>query len=61
MNSAIWRKSNYSGQGGNCLEMADVAAAGAIPIRDSKEPYGPALVFSTRAWAAFVSYLKGAG
>ncbi|MGK5549181.1 DUF397 domain-containing protein [Streptomyces sp. URMC 127] len=58
LRAARWRKSSYSGQGGNCLEIADAATAGAIPIRDSKEPYGPALVFSTSAWAAFVSHLK---
>ncbi|MCQ8772550.1 DUF397 domain-containing protein [Streptomyces telluris] len=62
LREAIWRKSSYSGQGGNCLEIADAATtAAAIPVRDSKNPHGPALVFATGAWAVFVSHVKGAG
>ncbi|MGW0759597.1 DUF397 domain-containing protein [Streptomyces sp. NPDC002814] len=30
---------------------------GAVPVRDSKNPEGPALVFPTRAWALFVNSL----
>ncbi|QKV95783.1 DUF397 domain-containing protein [Streptomyces sp. NA02950] len=28
---------------------------GAVPVRDSKQPDGPALVFSRNAWSAFIS------
>ncbi|MCF3100653.1 DUF397 domain-containing protein [Streptomyces roseoverticillatus] len=54
-----WRKSSYSGQGGNCLEVADTA--GFTPVRDSKRPDGPALVLRTGAWAAFISGVKSGG
>lgn len=55
---AIWRKSSYSGQnGGNCIEVAD-GFPGAVPVRDSKEPYGPALVFAADAWSAFVADVR---
>ncbi|MEV7202727.1 DUF397 domain-containing protein [Streptomyces griseoluteus] len=29
-----------------------------IPVRDSKAPHGPTLVFRRQAWAAFVENLK---
>ncbi|MET8416091.1 DUF397 domain-containing protein [Streptomyces sp. NPDC005134] len=55
---ATWRKSTYSGgDGGDCLEVAD-GHSDIIPVRDSKVPDGPALVFRTAAWSSFVSDLK---
>ncbi|WP_432039716.1 DUF397 domain-containing protein [Streptomyces cucumeris] len=53
-----WRKSSYSGGGnGDCLEVADGHPR--IPVRDSKNPNGPALVFSANGWSSFVSAVKG--
>ncbi|WP_028802873.1 DUF397 domain-containing protein [Streptomyces sp. 142MFCol3.1] len=55
---ARWRKSTYSGgQGGDCLEVADGHPT-LVPVRDSKNPLGPALTFRTEAWTAFVENLK---
>ncbi|WEB40644.1 MULTISPECIES: DUF397 domain-containing protein [Streptomyces] len=31
---------------------------GVVPVRDSKDPAGPVLVFSGRAWAAFVDAMR---
>jgi Domain of unknown function (DUF397) len=57
--SDAWRKSSYSnGDGGECVEVAE-GHAGIVPVRDSKDPHGPALVFSTDGWAAFVTAVKG--
>ncbi|MBY8884842.1 DUF397 domain-containing protein [Streptomyces sp. PTM05] len=52
--TAAWKKSSYSGAHGDCVE---VRAPGpqAIAVRDSKNPQGPALSFSSQAWAAFVA------
>uniref|UniRef100_UPI0034DFD620 DUF397 domain-containing protein n=1 Tax=Streptomyces sp. PU-14G TaxID=2800808 RepID=UPI0034DFD620 len=37
-----WRKSSYSNdEGGSCLEVLDTDSA-TIPVRDSKNPQGPA-------------------
>ncbi|PTM92224.1 DUF397 domain-containing protein [Streptomyces sp. VMFN-G11Ma] len=53
-----WRKSSYSGsEGGSCLEVLDTHLAG-VPVRDSKIPEGPALVFSSAGWASFVAGVK---
>lgn len=55
---ARWRKSTYSGGGGgNCLEVADGHPA-LVPVRDSKNPQGPKLVFRAEAWSAFVEDAK---
>ncbi|MFF5715960.1 DUF397 domain-containing protein [Streptomyces buecherae] len=54
----MWRKSSYSGDnGGNCVEVAP-GFPGVVPVRDSKDPNGPALAFSSSAWAAFVAGVK---
>ena len=53
-----WRKSSYSGgSGADCLEVADGFASG-VPVRDSKNAHGPALVFETPTWAAFVDAVR---
>ncbi|AXK32324.1 DUF397 domain-containing protein [Streptomyces armeniacus] len=58
---AEWVKSSYSnGNGGGCVEWAPAyVSSGAVPVRDSKDPGGPALVFEPSAWASFVAGVKG--
>ncbi|WP_037766333.1 DUF397 domain-containing protein [Streptomyces sp. 142MFCol3.1] len=53
---AQWRKSSYSDDnGGSCVEVA-AGVPGVVPVRDSKVPDGPALVFPSAAWADFVAH-----
>ncbi|MFF9648005.1 DUF397 domain-containing protein [Streptomyces sp. NPDC014622] len=58
--SSRWFKSSYSGNGGQCIEVAANLAAsrGIVPVRDSKVPGGPALSTSTDAFASFVAGVK---
>ena len=57
---ATWRKSSYSGgSGGDCLEVSD-EHPGVVPVRDSKNPDGPKLVFRAEAWAAFIGGVQAA-
>ncbi|MCT2592240.1 DUF397 domain-containing protein [Streptomyces sp. N2-109] len=59
--SPVWVKSSYSnGQGGECIEWAPDGAAArrVVPVRDSKNPHGPALVFPASSWTSFVSAVK---
>lgn len=57
---ARWRKSTHSGgDGGDCLEVAD-GHPEVTPVRDSKNPEGPRLMFRTVSWTAFVTHLKDA-
>ena len=57
LRSVIWRKSSYSNPSGNCVELAELPAGG-VAVRNSRFPDGPALVFTTAEWDAFV---RGAG
>ncbi|MFF3764483.1 DUF397 domain-containing protein [Streptomyces sp. NPDC001922] len=58
LSTGTWRKSTYSnGDGGECVEVAD-HIPGAVPVRDSKDPHGPALCFTPEAWTAFITGLK---
>ncbi|GAA1350405.1 DUF397 domain-containing protein [Streptomyces beijiangensis] len=58
LTSATWHKSTYSGgEGNNCLEVA-AAFPGLVPVRDSKNPHGPALTFRAPAWSAFIATLQ---
>lgn len=54
---SAWRKSSRStGAGGNCVEVAFLDAA--VAVRDSKDPDGPALVFTQNEWDSFVGGAK---
>lgn len=58
LTGARWRKSTRSGtSGGDCVEVAD-NLPGVVAVRDSKDPYGPALSFGPAEWRAFVSLTK---
>ena len=55
---ADWRKASYSGDnGGNCVEVARNLPA-VVAVRDSKDPAGPALVFTPSEWATFTAAIK---
>ncbi|MEW2567730.1 DUF397 domain-containing protein [Streptomyces sp. NPDC047070] len=56
-----WRKSSYSNsEGGSCLEVGDGHPAG-VPVRDSKDPYGPTLLIPATGWAPFIAAVKAGG
>ncbi|WKK26696.1 DUF397 domain-containing protein [Streptomyces olivoreticuli] len=59
---ATWTKSSYSGNGGaNCVEWIPTCVeSSAVPIRDSKNPDGPALLVATAAWTSFLAGIKNA-
>ncbi|WP_327237186.1 DUF397 domain-containing protein [Streptomyces sp. NBC_01317] len=61
LTSAQWTKSSYSnGDGGSCVEWAPeyAATSGAVPVRDSKDPAGPALLLRSAAFSAFVRAVR---
>lgn len=47
-----WRKSRYC-DGGSCVEVGQ-AGCGLIAVRDSGNPDGPPLVFSSSNWESFI-------
>jgi hypothetical protein len=55
--TATWRKSTYSnGSGGNCIEAT--THNGHPALRDSKNPTGPALLFTATQWRTFTGAIK---
>ncbi|MFD7456202.1 MULTISPECIES: DUF397 domain-containing protein [unclassified Streptomyces] len=53
-----WRKSSYSGpEADSCLEVLDHHPTG-VPVRDSKNPDGPAVVFPAAGWSSFVTAVR---
>ncbi|PWI20026.1 DUF397 domain-containing protein [Streptomyces sp. Act143] len=53
-----WLRSSYSTGANNCVETARPGAglrAGLVAVRDSKDPSGPALLFSPGSWAEFTA------
>ncbi|MET8541445.1 DUF397 domain-containing protein [Kitasatospora sp. NPDC004799] len=57
LSDAAWFKSSHSNNGGNCVEVAS-GFPGLMPVRDSKDPQGPALIFADAAWASFVAAVR---
>ncbi|MER5357149.1 DUF397 domain-containing protein [Streptomyces sp. NPDC002785] len=58
--SPRWFTSSYSGNGGQCIEVAAnlIAPLGVVPVRDSKNPSGPVLNASAASFASFVAGVK---
>ncbi|MFD4656125.1 DUF397 domain-containing protein [Kitasatospora sp. NPDC058444] len=57
LTGAGWRKSTYSNGQGGCIEVAD-GYLGVMPVRDSKDPTGPSLVFPIGEWVSFVAAVR---
>ncbi|GGL25372.1 DUF397 domain-containing protein [Nocardia jinanensis] len=58
LSGAEWFKSTYSGADKACVEVAFLAG-GAVGIRDSKNPAGPALVVDPAVWDSFLDSVAG--
>ncbi|MFG3518785.1 DUF397 domain-containing protein [Nocardia nova] len=57
LTGAKWFKSSRSGGGKDCVE-AVFLDSGHVGVRDSKNPTGPALVFTPAEWDAFTIDLR---
>jgi hypothetical protein len=53
LSRAQWRTSSFSGSNGDCVQVAFVANH--VAVRDSKDPHGPALIFTPDEWTAFLA------
>ena len=57
LSRAAWQTSSYSGNGGNCVEVAR-NLPGVVAVRDSKNPDTGTLVFSPAAWNALLGSIR---
>jgi hypothetical protein len=57
LQDAQWRKSSHSNPSGNCLEVARLAD-GRLAVRNSRHPFGPALIYTPAEVAAFIAGAK---
>jgi hypothetical protein len=51
-----WRKSRRSGAAGHCVEAAP--HRGGVALRNSNDPPGGGLLFTSAEWAAFVGGVR---
>jgi hypothetical protein len=56
LSRALWRKSSFSGNGNNCVEVA--AANGHVAVRDTTNRTGVTGIFDARTWRRFTSRIK---
>jgi hypothetical protein len=52
-----WRKSSFSNPSGNCVELAALADGG-VAMRNSRDPGGPAIVYTRAEVDAFIAGVK---
>jgi Domain of unknown function (DUF397) len=57
LSRAAWQTSSYSGNGGNCVQVAR-NLPGVVAVRDSKNPDAGTLVFSPAEWKAFLRGIR---
>lgn len=57
LSHARWRKSSFSGNTGNCVEVAQ-NVPGIVALRDSKDPDGPRLIFTLEGWRSFAARVR---
>jgi hypothetical protein len=54
LTDVTWQKSLLSNPSGNCVEMAALPNRGGFAVRNSRDPEGPALVYTRDEMVAFI-------
>ena len=54
LGSLFWQKSRRSNPSGNCVEVAELPGGAGIAVRNSRDPDGPALIYTSAEITAFI-------
>jgi hypothetical protein len=57
LQGVTWQKSGRSGPNGNCVECAALPDGG-VAVRNSKDPEGPALIYTAAEIEAFIGGVR---
>jgi Domain of unknown function (DUF397) len=57
LQNVIWQKSSRSGPNGNCVECAALSDGG-VAVRNSRDPEGPALIYTAAEIEAFLQGVR---
>jgi Domain of unknown function (DUF397). len=57
LGGVTWQKSRRSNPNGNCVELAELPGGGAA-VRNSRDPEGPALIYTQAEIDAFIGGVK---
>jgi hypothetical protein len=52
--AVCWHKSRRSNPSGNCVEVAALPEGAGVALRNSRDPDGPALIYTPDEMAAFI-------
>ena len=54
LRSLLWQKSRRSNPSGNCVEVAELPDGAGVAVRNSRDPEGPALIYTPAEITAFL-------
>jgi hypothetical protein len=54
LGSLLWLKSRRSNPSGNCVEVAELPGGAGVAVRNSRDPEGPALIYTAAEITAFI-------
>lgn len=58
LDAVPWQKSRRSNPSGNCVELAVLPAGAGVAVRNSRDPHGPALIYTRDEIVAFLGGVR---